>query len=505
MRRSILPRAFPSFPRGDRTPPKGGRGKNYLERHIRTNRGANRYEVFANILTEATVSASCLREQWPCFLLARSSTPGGASMSIVVPCIRGKMGNTEFYEATMPARELVTGVRPASELDEWANLGIEERMQREPNTKRILEDIAPYIARSEDRFFGSVIVLVYKGDIVFESLKDLGAKIPHAYKSAGDRIGWVTIDGGALIVLDGQHRLLALEKVIKNEVGGPCAMQVPMDDVSVIFIRHEGNEKTRRIFNKVNRYAKPTSRGDNIITSEDDAYAIVARWMLSEGAPLGLRDGSEPIVNWKSNTLAPRSTKFTTISAVYETIKSILDAHGLAVDTRYRPNEEQLEQCREYSEHFWRAVLEGLDPYKQALTDVKRLPDMRQDTAPSALLFKPAAQIALFDGLALATSHYGVDIKEAVRRANAIDWKMSSPFWRNVLVRPDGTIDVRGEARQLSGKLIAYMIAGDKMPAPEREQLLAASNNARGVHESALPTPVASRAAIEDAEEVSAS
>ena len=44
-----------------------------------------------------------------------------------------------------------------------------------------------------------------------------------------------------------------------------------------ILIEHEVNMKTRRVFNVVNRYAKQISRGDQIITSEDDGYAIVAR------------------------------------------------------------------------------------------------------------------------------------------------------------------------------------------------------------------------------------
>ena len=40
------------------------------------------------------------------------------------------------------------------------------------------------------------------------------------------------------------------------------------DEVCVIFIGYESDMKTRRIFNTINRYAKKTSRGDDIITSD---------------------------------------------------------------------------------------------------------------------------------------------------------------------------------------------------------------------------------------------
>jgi DNA sulfur modification protein DndB len=261
----------------------------------------------------------------------------------------------------MSARDLVQGVRAASSLEEWQGMSIEERMQRDPDLKRIKGEIAPYIAGSQDRFFGALIVLVYKGEVYFDSMKDwVNNKAPRAYQSVADDIGVMTIDGGSLIILDGQHRLLALEMVIKkpDDVSGECREEVPNDDVCVIFIKHEDNEKTRRIFNKLNRYAKTTSRGDNIITSEDDRSAIIARKLLLDGAPLGVKTkgSSDVIVEWKSNTIAARSTKLTTISVVYESVKLILNDQNVPLDPTFRPNEEELEQYYEWAEQFWTTI-----------------------------------------------------------------------------------------------------------------------------------------------------
>ncbi|MDZ8032956.1 DNA sulfur modification protein DndB [Nostoc sp. DedSLP04] len=405
-------------------------------------------------------------------------------MALVIAGIKGRMGDTNFYQATIKARDLVQGVRAANELDEWTTMSIEDRLQREPDLKRIQEQIAPYIAEAKDRFFGSMIVLVYNGEIYFDSIKEwVDKKAPRAYQSVADNIGVITIEGGALIMLDGQHRLLALEKVVKGEVIGECRDQVPNDDVCVIFLHHESNEKTRRIFNKVNRYAKPTSRGDNIITSEDDRSAIIARKLLSDGAPLGVRvkGSSDVIVEWKNNTIAVRSTKLTTISVVYETVKLILSDNGVPNDTTSRPSEEELEQYYEYVEKFWNKVLEGLQAYQKALSDSSKIPEMRKDDHPYSLLFKAAAQIALFKGLIAATRKNRISLEEAVRRADKINWAMSLPVWKNVLVTPGGTMARAQQAQNLGGKLIAYLIASDKMTEEETAQIQREYSSAHGV------------------------
>ncbi len=405
-------------------------------------------------------------------------------MPLVIPCVKGKMGNTYFYQATMKARDLVQGVRPANELDQWTTMSIEDRMQREPDLKRIKEQIAPYLAESKDRFFGAMIVLVYRGEIYFDSMKDwIKSNAPRAYQSVADDIGVITIDGGSLIMLDGQHRLLALEKVIKAEVSGECREEVPNDDVCVIFIHHESNEKTRRIFNKVNRYAKTTSRGDNIITSEDDRSAIIARKLLSDGAPLGVKakGSSDVIVEWKNNTITARSAKLTTISVVYETVKLILSAKSVALDPTSRPSEEELEQYYEWAEQFWNTVFEGLQPYQEALCDSSQIPQMRKDDQPYSLLFKSAPQIALFKGLIAATRDNRLYLDEAVQRANKIDWSMSSDIWKNVLVTPSGTMARAQQAQNFGGKLIAYLIAADKMTKAEIEFIQREYSSANGV------------------------
>jgi DNA sulfur modification protein DndB len=406
-------------------------------------------------------------------------------MSTVIPAIRGKLGNTEFYETTMKVQDLVHAVRPPRENDDWANFSIEERMQRDPDRKRILNQLAPYIAKNADRFFGSIIVLVYNGEVIFEPITDFQPKVPAAYRQNAQRLGFLSINGGTQIVLDGQHRLLALRMVQQGEIKGPAADNVNDDEVCVIFISHENNVKTRRIFNTVNRYAKQTSRGDNIVTSEDDGYAIVARHLLRDDAPLHSRDDTngkrEEIVDWRSNTLTKRSVKLTTISAVYESVRLILETRQVdKLNPQDRPSDDELETYIGYAAEVWEALLEGMASYQRALNHLREIPDMRKDEAKTALLFKPASQIGLIDGLLRAADNGSLTLAEAVARANRIpNWSMTADLWRGVIIKGGGAIDAGPEARRRMADLICYLIAADHLSPKLRYETWRAFNNAR--------------------------
>ena len=100
----------------------------------------------------------------------------------------------------------------------------------------------------------------------------------------------------------------------------------------------------------------------------------------------------------------------------------------------------------------------------------------------------------------MATTRDRLSLNEAVHRANKINWRMTSPIWTNVLVCPGGALDKQKEANRLASKLIAYLIAADKMTEEEVDDILRSYNLARGydfhhpelgTEPEALPKPVA--------------
>lgn len=412
------------------------------------------------------------------------------------PAIRGKMGSTEFFQVTMTAKELAGVAGPASELTEWKQWTIGERFQRDVAVQRIREELVPYLLRSRDRFFGSLIVLVYKPSrFEFEPLSIANARVGAPYRDAAARMGFLTVDGGKLVALDGQHRLVALREIINGgATHDPKASEaVAGDEVCVVFVRHESLEKTRRIFNKVNRHARPTTPTDNIITSEDDGYAIVARWLVESDPPLGLRQphpplalfdsAGEPIVEWRKTNLDQFTTKLTTLQALYQTVEAVCDAHGLhQLDEKHqvnRPPNEQLEKAYRWSAKWWREVLEGFDAYRVATASPTRIREMRQYREKWSLLFRPVAQVALFQGLGRMVDA-GLDLDEAVRRTNRLNWRASADMWTDTIIRSNGKMVATQQGIRLTGRLIAYLAAADAMKPDEIDRLQRDYATARG-------------------------
>ena len=409
-----------------------------------------------------------------------------------LPAIRGKMGSTIYYTATMPARELVGTVRPAKETEGWANASLDERIQREPNLNRVMNEIVPYLAQHPDRFFGSILVLVPAGSLEYESV-DRFADPPAAYRSATSQMGFLTIGAGERIALDGQHRLLAFREVISNGgTLGEFQHQVGDDDVCVIFIEYETDEKTRRIFNKINRHAKTTTAADNIITSMDDGYAIIARRLMDESVdgPLSaLTDGSQTreLVEWRRSSLNPTSNKLTTLPTVYQTVIEILMVHGYRdfgeKQNPVAPPELQINAAYEIAKEWWIDVLD-MRQFIDFVNDLDSVNVVRNSPNDEAgLLLRPLGQQVLFKGLAMAyrRTNGEVSVSELVARASSVNWSPSSAnYWRDVIVRPDGRMINKREAILLAARLLEYLIVPTALPEETRDQLWADWNTARG-------------------------
>lgn len=402
----------------------------------------------------------------------------------VIPCIRGKIGNTFYYQGKMLANELASQVSPGYKMEDWSKDSIEERYQREPNHKRILEEIAPYLAHNEDRFFGSLIVLV-KGELDFEPLSDFENRQPKAYANASKDLGFLTLGQCQLVALDGQHRLIGIQHVVTKNVTGPCSSDVHRDEIAVIFIQHEDIQKTRNIFNKVNRYARSTNRGENIITSEDDICSIIARMLMREGAPLGVKvpcsRGAKPnegeterkealLAAWKHNTLSARSPELTTMSVLYDSTMAILSKKAPHVveknSLQQRPSEDEIDQSYRDVESVWKAVLTGVSAYRSALSDLKLIPKLRSDTSPHSLLFRPYTQTVLFQALSYATFVKGVPPRTAIERINKVNWSMEDDFWQDILIL-NKKMNTTKEGRDLAARVLSYLLASDRMEKSE--------------------------------------
>ncbi|WP_082944231.1 DGQHR domain-containing protein [Mycolicibacterium elephantis] len=424
-------------------------------------------------------------------------------MGYTFAALRGRMGSTDYYQASVKARELAAVAIMAAELPQWTSWSVFERFQRELAQKRVEKEIVPYLVRTKDRFFNSLIVLVFGPEVFeFESLAETVPGLPRAYKGVAEQMGFLTIEGGNLVVLDGQHRLAALRGVTTAgpEVTGDFVDAVAEDELSVLFIPHESFEKTRRIFNKVNRYAKPTSPTDNIITSEDDGSAIVTRWLVEDEPPLGLAeprpplnasDGyGEPIVEWRQQTLRPDAQKFTTLSALYQMTQSILSADGITgFDEKHmvnRPTDRQLARAYTFVARWWHTVLTNFTPYRRSLKRPSLIPDFREYRAEYSLLFRPIGQIAFMNAL-VGAAQLGRDLEDSLETVEDNGWSASDSLFIDTVVYANGRMATSEHAIRLAGRLGTYLLAWDLMSPKEIDRLEADLREAKGDPDFVLP------------------
>ncbi len=403
-------------------------------------------------------------------------------MPTTVPALHGSFGTTDYYLTTMNIGELVRNVRFPQELEGWESMSIEEKYQRDISLRRVRNEIAPYFASDPDRFSGSIVLAVMNNeDMMFEPLPQVGGgsgrnSLPQLYQSAARDMGFLTLQGQEVLVpLDGQHRAKAFKYAIdgaddngRSIPSVKANQDLARDQVSVILIRFEP-QRARRIFNKLNRYAKATTKADNLITDDDDAIAVMTRDLLGEDGVIPSR-----LVRIGGNTLTANAPEFTTLATFYESNLEILKGLGISgAGSPHDMYDSQRQVATQSIKEVWERLLDKIDLWAKALEDPSERGDRtRIDIREQTLLGKPVGQIALVRGYMLMRELCtGTSDDELCARLNSIDWDVQSTLWFGVLMNPNGRVmSGRGTVNRAC-EYIAHL-GGAKLTASDIERLL---------------------------------
>jgi DNA sulfur modification protein DndB len=427
------------------------------------------------------------------------------------------MGSSRYYQAVMSAQELAATVRAAMDFEEFDSFMAHERMQRKLSEERVEQEIVPYLTNSSDRFFGSIIVLVYRPEkFDFESLHDLkSSTFSGPYAPLNSRLGALTIDGGKLFALDGQHRLHALRTitsganrtpVLNLPIAGPFKNEVASDELSVIFLEFDSVEKARRIFNKVNRYAKPTSTSTNILTSEDDGYAIITRCLIGQDDPDKFDASSPPpiptkfrnskdVLQLEGTTLRQNSQCLTTLQVVYDSVQEICKATKQpSLDERktiVRPSDAILREAYEECAKWWHCLVDEFEPFIRSF----RMPDFvsqdRMSDGKYSVALRPKGTEVLIGGALIAHEVTGLTPSTLIQRLNKINMQLSGDMWSGILGGANGKIIQRHIP--LAKMLVAYQLVGDKIGARRFQKLEEDYKTAKlesGIRVRVVPRPI---------------
>lgn len=397
-------------------------------------------------------------------------------MPTTVPAMKARLGNTDYYILSMKAKELLNNVTIPEDMPGWDDLSVEERYQRDINYSRVKNQIAPYFASDDSHFIGAVILAAQNFDeSKFEPLSDIATKgLPGLYRTAASNIGFLTFSGGeVLIPLDGQHRLKAMDFAIsgKDERDRPikgitASSELGNEDITVMLVAYEST-KARKIFTKVNRYAKPTTKGQNIITDDDDIVAVITREIAND--IIGGR-----LVKYTSNTLSANDPEFTTLATLYETVETIIlgNFHEGKLDKAKLPDDQnKVKLYTDKCHKIWELLVDEIEIFKDALTDKESTGDKgRQDIRCESILGKPVGQACLVKAFVNLSSHPTLlSESEACARLNKMPWEFKAPAWDRVLRSGDKVVG-RGSIVRLAVRIIGYM-CGEKLNDEERLSL----------------------------------
>jgi DNA sulfur modification protein DndB len=434
-----------------------------------------------------------------------------------VPAIEARMGSSRYYQAVMSAAELAATVRAAMDFEEFDSFMAHERMQRKMSEERVEQEIVPYLTNTPDRFFGSIIVLVYKPDqFDFESLDQLSrGDFTGAYSGLNSRLGALTMTGGKLFALDGQHRLHALRTITSGAsttpllnipIVGPFKDAIGNDELSVIFLEFESIEKARRIFNKVNRYAKPTTTSTNILTSEDDGYAIITRCLINQDDPTKfdaitpgpipvLFDNEEPVLQIEGLNLNQTSPSFTTLQVIYDTVQEICKfTNQPSLDERrsiVRPSDEILRDAYEACAKWWTTLVNEFQPIVRAFNSPDYVAQERHYEQKQSMAYRPKGLEAIIGGMLLAADVSRLSPATIVQRANKLNMHLGSDMWNGIFAGGNGRIITRN--LPLAKLLIAYQLVGEQIGARRFQKLetdYKATKAAAGITVRVVPRPL---------------
>ena len=266
---------------------------------------------------------------------------------IILPALRGIMGDWVYYSCLMDLRTLAARVHYAKEIHHSERLS--EMIQRRLEKRRAAK-IAKYLQTRNDRLFNALVVATYKGEPNWHALKDVRSRsdndeLKYLDDHTVSSVGFLTLSGDEkLFALDGQHRLSGIKKAVKDGIS-----HSRLDDVPVLLVAHrtteDGLRRTRRLFTTLNKTAKPVSKIDIIALEEDNVMALAVRWLLDENEDMF---GDEKIALVASNNMPPTNfSSLTTAVNLYHVLQVWYTKAQTPVRTtpkglRSRPDDDRL-------------------------------------------------------------------------------------------------------------------------------------------------------------------
>jgi len=256
-----------------------------------------------------------------------------AAFGYSFPAIRGIQARREYYISMCPLRLI-----PRIFLFDEEVLPPDQRAQRVLNRARVPE-IARYMMRNRDSYAFSALTASVDAEVRFDPMGEYG----DAFK-----IGVLHIPMDArFIINDGQHRRAAIEMALRE------SPELGDETIAVVFFLDLGLSRCQQMFADLNRHAIRPSTSLGLLYDHRDQMALVAKQVAFQAE--AFRD----LVEFEKTSLALRSRKLFTLSAIYAATKALVAGRdGMTADDAIAV---AVQYWNEVAAHFpeWQMVRDG--------------------------------------------------------------------------------------------------------------------------------------------------
>lgn len=343
---------------------------------------------------------------------------------MLLPVIRGKIGNWRYYTGLMTFKQVAEYITPSiGEL--YQAKCLDELLQRELTTN--YEAIRDYILKDGERFFNALILAIYDGDPQW-----LEAEFEN---ESFTNVGFLSFSGNENIFpVDGQHRVAG----IKAAIEGNDALS--SETIPVVFIAHtqsdEGRKRTRKLFSTLNRRAKPVGQNENIALDEDDACAIITRMLLNDFELFK----NDNVVNGKGKQIPNNNEKaFTSLIALYQCVCTVVQKR-LGLSSRkfkefqlFRPSEETIVELSTFTCEVFDSFVNHTDVVKDYLLNAaENKAALFRNKNGGNILFRPMVLTDYFE-VAMALVQQGMSSDDAFVELNSIPQDLGKEPWVRLL------------------------------------------------------------------------
>ncbi len=254
------------------------------------------------------------------------------------PSLKGIQAGREYYISQCPVRIL-----PRIFTFDDSDLPVDARAQRVLNRHRIPE-IARYIVNNRDEYVFSAITASIDAEVKFEPIDNEHSEIGVLHVPMSARF----------IVNDGQHRRAALTAALEQDP------ELGNETIGVVFFVDIGLKRSQQMFADLNRHSVRPSASIGVLYDHREPLAEITRRVI-KAIPM-LKD----LVEAERSTLAPKSRKLFTLSAIHNAHTSLLagisDNEQIAVAT-----------------DFWNAVIKAFPEWTDVHVRRMSAGEVRQD------------------------------------------------------------------------------------------------------------------------------